>query len=217
MTIYTPYTYLIGWTKLNKWYYGSRYAKKSHPKDLWTTYFTSSKHVKKFRDLHGDPDSIQIRKVFTDAQSARLWEERVLRKLDVIHSDIWLNKTNNKGIDPTVKRNTIPGSKAAAEKRKGKTFEELFGIEKAKELKDLTSRIAKSNWSDPKLAERMKRKPSDTSRYKEAAIKRWANKEDSEKRKQSMSKSAKSRVKTSLRNAEGKFTVNHLPRTDHVR
>lgn len=23
-----PYTYLIGWSKLNKWYYGVRYSKK---------------------------------------------------------------------------------------------------------------------------------------------------------------------------------------------
>ena len=26
----TPYTYLIGWTKLDKWYYGVKYAKIAH-------------------------------------------------------------------------------------------------------------------------------------------------------------------------------------------
>jgi len=29
------YTYLIGWSKLKKYYYGVRFAKKSNPKDLW--------------------------------------------------------------------------------------------------------------------------------------------------------------------------------------
>lgn len=46
MTIYIPYTYLIGWSKLNWWYYGAEFAKIkkiANPSNLWTTYFTSSK------------------------------------------------------------------------------------------------------------------------------------------------------------------------------
>ena len=58
----TPYTYLIGWKSLDKWYYGVRYGKGVHPSDLWVVYFTSSRHVKKFRDDHGEPDVIEIRK-----------------------------------------------------------------------------------------------------------------------------------------------------------
>lgn len=42
MYIYTPYTYLIGWSKHNIWYYGKRTAKNCHPNDFWVTYFTSS-------------------------------------------------------------------------------------------------------------------------------------------------------------------------------
>jgi hypothetical protein len=42
----TPYTYLIGWSHLNKWYYGRRTAKGCHPSELWVKYFTSSKSVK---------------------------------------------------------------------------------------------------------------------------------------------------------------------------
>ena len=72
MSIYIPYTYLIGWSKLNTWYYGSRFALKSnclyetgcHPDDLFVTYFTSSKYVKNFIKLNGNPDIIQIRKTF---------------------------------------------------------------------------------------------------------------------------------------------------------
>lgn len=43
------YTYLIGWSNHNKWYYGRRTAKNCHPNEFWKTYFTSSKYVKEFR------------------------------------------------------------------------------------------------------------------------------------------------------------------------
>lgn len=97
MTIYhtafdrTPYTYLIGWTSHNKWYYGVRYGKNCHPSDLWVSYFTSSKHVKQFRDFYGEPDIITIRKVFEYVDKARYWEQRVLQKLKIIYSEKWLN------------------------------------------------------------------------------------------------------------------------------
>ena len=94
----TPYTYLIGWSKLNIWYYGVRYSKNCDPNDLWKTYFTSSKSVKKFTLENGNPDIIQIRKTFKDKNSAIIWESRVLTKLNVIHKEEWLNKTNNKAI-----------------------------------------------------------------------------------------------------------------------
>jgi hypothetical protein len=91
MNIYQPYTYRIAWSSINKHYYGVRYAKKCNPSDLWKTYFTSSKLVKKFRKLYGEPDIIEIRKIFKDAKSAKLWESKVLRKLNILNSEIWLN------------------------------------------------------------------------------------------------------------------------------
>jgi len=97
MSIYTPYTYLIGWTKYDKWYYGVRYAKNCHPSDLWVKYFTSSKHVKEFREINGEPDVIQIRKKFNNHKDALIWEECVLRRLKVSKSDKWLNITHNRG------------------------------------------------------------------------------------------------------------------------
>lgn len=67
MTIYQPYTYLIGWTKQDKWYYGVRYANKVSPDlDLWKEYFTSSNYVTEFRNLHGEPDVVTIDKIFDD-------------------------------------------------------------------------------------------------------------------------------------------------------
>lgn len=89
------YTYLLGWPEKNVFYYGVRYAKNCHPKELCSSYFTSSKHVKKFIESNGLPNIIEIRKTFTDANKARLWEHKVLKRLDVIKKDKWLNKTDN--------------------------------------------------------------------------------------------------------------------------
>ena len=98
MNIYsgTPFTYYIGWSKLDIHYYGVRFANGCDPSDLWTKYFTSSEIVKEFRKNHGEPDIIQVRKIFTDFNKARIWESRVLRKLNVKKKDNWLN--DNMGI-----------------------------------------------------------------------------------------------------------------------
>ena len=98
MNIYnTPYTYLIGWSNQSKYYYGVRYANKSNPDDdLWKSYFTSSHYVAEHRKLYGEPDIIQIRKTFDDAQQALDWEDKVLKRLDVMHRPDFFNKSNNK-------------------------------------------------------------------------------------------------------------------------
>ena len=69
-----PYTYLIGWKYLNKFYYGVRYAKDCDPSDLWSKYYTSSSIVKSFCKKYGNPDIIDIRKTFENQQEARLHE-----------------------------------------------------------------------------------------------------------------------------------------------
>lgn len=99
MTIYQPYTYLIGWTKYNIWYYGVRFANYSekdtaNPQELWVTYFTSSKYVQECREKYGEPDIIQIRKVFQEKETARLWEHKVLRRLKVVDRKDFLNKSD---------------------------------------------------------------------------------------------------------------------------
>ena len=99
--IYTPYTYLVGWSKQDKWYYGAEYGsvvKVANPSNLWITYYTSSKEVKAFREQYGEPDVVQVRKTFKDEKSCRLWEDKVLTKLDVIHSDRWLNKRQGSSV-----------------------------------------------------------------------------------------------------------------------
>lgn len=99
MPIYQPYTYLIGWSVHNKWYYGVRFADynekdTANPSELWVTYFTSSKHVQKFREENGDPDIIQVRKTFPNKESARLWEHKVLRRIKVTLREDFLNKSD---------------------------------------------------------------------------------------------------------------------------
>lgn len=85
------YTYLIGWTHLQKFYYGVRFSDSAHVTDLWKVYFTSSKHVKRFRADNGEPDVIQIRRVFKTKQAAIDWESKVLRRLKVRENTRWLN------------------------------------------------------------------------------------------------------------------------------
>lgn len=87
----TPYTYLIGWSKLDKFYYGVRYAKTCIPDDLWVRYFTSSKLVKHYRNLYGEPDIIQVRRTFNDKVKAADWEAKVLRRLKIKTNEKMLN------------------------------------------------------------------------------------------------------------------------------
>lgn len=87
-----PYTYLIGWPEQDRWYYGVRYARNCHPSDFWNPYRTSSQIVESFVSQHGDPPVKLIRKVFSDTKSARLWENRVLKRMKVVQDDRWLNK-----------------------------------------------------------------------------------------------------------------------------
>ena len=95
MKDYIPYTYLIGWSKLNTWYYGSETSnskKIANPQNLWTIYFTSSKHVEVFREDYGEPDIIEIRKKFKTKEKAIEWEYKILKKMRIIEDYKWLNR-----------------------------------------------------------------------------------------------------------------------------
>lgn len=166
MSIY--YTYLIGWSNHNKWYYGVRYSKHSHTNELWSTYFTSSKHVSDFRKNYGEPDIVEIRKTFTDSYSARLWENKVLLRMDVVRDDKWLNKTNNISIDVDA---ALKGSK----KPKSQSFKD----------KCRTNRTGKKHSEETK--EKMRQKALGRPGY-------WKGKSLSDNTKQKLSSIGKSRV-----------------------
>jgi hypothetical protein len=113
MSIYPTricYTYLIGWSKLNTWYYGAKYGKDANPDKFWVDYFTSSKSVSKYVLLHGSPDIIEIRKTFNDIEKCQLWEMRVLKRMKSIgRLNIFLNKKipTGKWINSNIHRNNI--------------------------------------------------------------------------------------------------------------
>lgn len=96
---YSPYCYLIGWKQQNKFYYGVRTAKKNktlyesgcHPDDLWSLYFTSSKIVANFKKKYGEPDIIEVRRVFKTAAEAIKWETKVLQRMHAVKDKKWLN------------------------------------------------------------------------------------------------------------------------------
>jgi len=90
----TPYTYLIGWSKHDTWYYGVRFAADCSPDDLWQSYFTSSNYVSEFREQNGEPDVIQVRKTFDDSQKARDWESKVIDRIGMVGNENWLNRGN---------------------------------------------------------------------------------------------------------------------------
>lgn len=136
------YTYLIGWSKQKKWYYGVRFSKNSNPNDLWVNYFTSSKYVKKFREENGEPDIIQVRKIFESSEKARKWESKVIKKVNAVKSNYWLNKTDNTDKFYSEGKLSLEHkqklSKIRTEKNKGNTFRKgkKFSIESLKKLKE---------------------------------------------------------------------------------
>lgn len=95
--IYIPYTYRITSKTTGQHYYGVRYAADCHPDDLWVSYFTSSKYVKEHIDEHGKDDFvIEIRKIFpNDPDSARMWEDKVIQRLNIVRNPLWLNRGNS--------------------------------------------------------------------------------------------------------------------------
>lgn len=93
-TKHTPYTYIIGWSKLDTWYYGRRTAKGCHPDDFWVKYFTSSVFVDEFRKLHGEPDIRKIHKTFSssDVHLCVEQEKQFLRNVNAVSDSRWLNR-----------------------------------------------------------------------------------------------------------------------------
>lgn len=108
-----PYTYIIGWSELKKFYAGVRYAKGCSPEDFLVKYFTSSKTVKQYIKDHGLPDIVHIDKVFDSADMAIKREKYMLEYFDVLHNSNWLNEnisgaiSINKSSEGGVKSNKL--------------------------------------------------------------------------------------------------------------
>lgn len=154
-----PYTYLIGWKSLDTWYYGVRYARGCHPNDFWVSYFTSSKYVKDMISIHGNPDIIEIRKTFDTPKKAKLWEEKVLRRMKVTMISKWLNKSISGGsyvMDDEVRIKIGKASKKMWENENHKQHisQLATGRNVSAETKAKLSAAAKRRYENPE--ERMK-------------------------------------------------------------
>lgn len=94
-----PFTYIVGWSDLNLWYYGVRYRKGCCPSDLMTCYFTSSSIVHDLIRRHGIPDVVSVRRTFTTPKKALIWEQTVLRRLVSKQRDKWINRAYGRGVE----------------------------------------------------------------------------------------------------------------------
>lgn len=95
----TPYTYVLECLPTGKRYYGVRFAKGCGPWDLWVTYFTSCRAVKREIKTHGKASFIaRVRKTFKSIDAARRWENKVLLRLGIPSNKKWYNRTNNAAI-----------------------------------------------------------------------------------------------------------------------
>lgn len=81
-----PYTYLIGWSDKNLWYYGCNHQKDCNPTDLFVSYFTNNKHIHQSIMKYGLPDVVTVRRIFKSARLALLWHQKVMRRMN----DIWI-------------------------------------------------------------------------------------------------------------------------------
>lgn len=126
-----PFLYVVGWTELNTWYLGVRYSRDCHPVDIWTTYFTSSRHVSWIREQFGEPDVVCVL-----AEGSRsdvlLLEQTIIRKFNLHRHPNWLNRCMG-----------------------GKEFE----TEPTPELRKKRSEAAKAQWADANNGLRTRRQP----------------------------------------------------------
>jgi hypothetical protein len=146
-----PYTYMVTFLPTNQKYYGGRFAEGCNPSEFWDTYKTSSKYVKQLVEEYGkDSFSFEIRKVFNDKISCRIWETKVLKRMKVIDREDFLNMTDNISIS----------SEAAAKGRKGK-----FGMFKNSQKQ--IDAIKKAN-TGSKRSEEVKKKMSESQMGRDA-------------------------------------------------
>lgn len=143
-----PYTYVLGWTRQDKWYYGVRYANNCDPMDLWVSYHSSSVHVQLMREEFGDPDYIEIRRLFKTATQAKRCESKVQRKLNLRDNSRWLNK-HNQG-----EKFAHTGEHSA--ETKAKISNSTKGCKKTPEHKQKISKTLKGKTSPAKAAQSRK-------------------------------------------------------------
>jgi hypothetical protein len=80
-------------------YYGCQYGKTAKPDNIICgKYKTSSVYVKEYWKQFGPPDIVKVHRIFATANDCRLFEHLYLRRVDAVHKEDWLNRTDNKAI-----------------------------------------------------------------------------------------------------------------------
>lgn len=134
-----PFTYYLYHIPTGNKYYGVKYSKNCKPTDLWSTYFSSSKKVKSLIEQYGKNSfKYEIRKTFTSKEAAILWEKKVLRRLKVLQKKEWLNSNVSGAISYHIhprgmkdKKHSDYTKNKLRVLRKGLSYEEIYGLEKA--------------------------------------------------------------------------------------
>ena len=91
------YTYFLYHKPTGFKYYGAKYSKSTTGKELWNTYFTSSKRVKELIIKYGKESFVfKKHKTFNSVIEALSYESYVLTFFNAINRDDWLNQ-NNRG------------------------------------------------------------------------------------------------------------------------
>jgi len=104
-TIYVPYTYWLFHKKTKKFYYGSRTAKDCNPTDLFKSYFSSSKIVKKIIKEEGVSAFLyRVDKKFQTAKDALDYEYSILRKFKAGNNERFLNEHHSRMLEWTAER-----------------------------------------------------------------------------------------------------------------
>lgn len=136
MTVY--FTYYLYHIPTGKKYYGARWKPGCQPSDLWTTYFTSSKHVHKLIEEYGKDSFVyQIRKTFEDKSQCISWEQKVLKRLKIKTNSDWLNIAIGK--PSMLGKSHSEETKQKMRKPKGPWTEERKRAKKEDELKKIAN------------------------------------------------------------------------------
>lgn len=122
MTKNKPYVYHIAWSSLDVHYYGVRFSAGCSPDDLWNPYRTSSEYVRRFIRANGEPDIIEVRKVFDTVEDALKWETRFLVKIDAARHANWLNRHNGARNFATTKESAMKAGLALRGRKFGTKY-----------------------------------------------------------------------------------------------
>lgn len=146
----TPFSYHLYHIPTQKHYYGIKFSKGCHPDMLWKTYFSSSKIVKMLISEHGlESFIVKIRKTFKNAESALLWEHKVLRRINAAARDEWINRHNGGKTFRAPMNHSEETKNAIKSKMIGRTYSEETKRKMGDAAKQREASRRASGWRPP--------------------------------------------------------------------